>query len=200
MYKSTCTHVSGHAINQITKFHEYLVWEEANPHPHLIVYSHEWHHRHSDPRIMNKEYLEWNVRIYCNGLFGIRFCRRNNWKKSWQPSEFGMHCCNSAYQILSCTGDSHILEVNLKQNACPTLKKTNNWPWGVRTHFNNGDSHTSCTYMWLFSWLLINVGCTWCQEICWSITAFNWKTNNLPYQISFLVHVICHENFRDYTA
>ena len=58
-----------------------------------------------------------------------------NWKKSWQLSEFGMYCCNSAsYQILTCTEDSHISEVNLKQNACPTLKKTKNWPWSVRTH------------------------------------------------------------------
>lgn len=110
-------------INLMTNFHEYLVLGEANPHPHLIVYSHEWHHRHSDPIRMNKDYFKWNGRIYWKGLFGTRFCRCKNWKKSWQPSEFGMHCCNSAYQILSCKDDSHILEVNLKQNACPPLKK-----------------------------------------------------------------------------
>lgn len=27
--------------NLMTNFHEYLVWGEANLHPHLIVYSHE---------------------------------------------------------------------------------------------------------------------------------------------------------------
>ena len=54
--------------------------------------------------------------------------------------------------------------------------------------------------MWLFSWILIHVGSSWCQEICRNITAFNWKTKTFLIQSVSLVYVLCCNNCRDYTA
>jgi hypothetical protein len=53
-------------------------------------------------------------------------CRCKNREKSCKSPEFGRYCCNDAFQILSFKEDVSVLKVNLKQNACPTLKKTNN--------------------------------------------------------------------------